>query len=82
MDVDLLRLKNVNEMYIMGYHILNINGMIFSMFGQFSDKTMFRTVSDGQLPKFLDIGRTSDRYFLKLAPLVQTPAYQARARSA
>ena len=44
--------------------------MTFKIFGQILDKATLWTVLDGQLPNFLDIGRTLDRNFWKLAPLV------------
>ena len=45
---------------------------IASFFRKISDKTMFRTFLDGQPPVGSDIGRTSDRNFPKVAPLLMT----------
>ena len=47
--------------------------MTFKIFGQILDKATLWTVLDGQLPNFLDIGRTLDRNFWKLAALVDAP---------
>ena len=44
--------------------------MTFKIFGQIMDKATLWTVLDGQLPNVLDIVRTLDRHFWKLAPLV------------
>ena len=46
--------------------------MTFKIFGQILDKATLWTVLDGQLPNFLDIGRTLDIFFWKLAPLLDT----------
>ena len=54
---------------------------IASFFRKISDKTMFRTFLDGQPPVGSDIGRTSDRNFPKVAPLVPTHREQKECSS-
>ena len=51
--------------------------MAYNIHGQILDKATLWTFSDGQLPNFLDIGRTLDRNFWKLAPLVRITAQGA-----
>ena len=49
-----------------------MNEMTFKIHEQILDKATLWTVLDGQLPYFLDIGRTLNRNFWKLAPPVNT----------
>jgi len=50
------------------FHIIHL----FLLSDKFRTNNDFRTVSDGQLTIVLDIGRTLDKYFRKLAPLAST----------